>query len=417
MGTIDFQGINDAALARYPALLEQWAPGGRVSAGEYKAKNPTRADSNPGSFSVNVKTGKWGDFATGAQGGDPVSLFAYLNGMEHEQGEAAKKLSDYLGGGGAVNYARNQTPAKKSTSAVAWVQVVPVPDSAPEPPDKHPRHGKPSCVWIYRDNHGRVIGHIARFDKEDGSKEIIPLSYCRRQDGVGGSWKWKSFDDLRPIYGLDRLAAMPDANVLVVEGEKCADALQGVLDDAAAVVCWPGGGNAVGKVDWSPLTGRRLIFWPDFDAKKYKENHPRAGQLMDWADQPGPKAMLKIIEAVRNNIAVARIIPHQPGVRPDGWDCADAAAEGWDRDQFLAFIKQKNVDALAPPAAADPLPPEPADHQQSGPEDFDPSEYIEDPEQEEGLAGLKHRFLLLGYDHGSYYFLSKGSRQVVELNA
>ena len=33
-----------------------------------------------------------------------------------------------------------------------------------------------------------------------------------------------AFPEPRPLYGLDRLAAKPAATVLLVEGEKCADA-------------------------------------------------------------------------------------------------------------------------------------------------------------------------------------------------
>jgi hypothetical protein len=35
-------------------------------------------DQNPGSFSINVRTGRWADFATGDKGGDVISLAAYL---------------------------------------------------------------------------------------------------------------------------------------------------------------------------------------------------------------------------------------------------------------------------------------------------------------------------------------------------
>ena len=44
----------------------------------YVALNPTRNDRRPGSFKINIRTGRWCDFATGDRGGDPVSLVAYL---------------------------------------------------------------------------------------------------------------------------------------------------------------------------------------------------------------------------------------------------------------------------------------------------------------------------------------------------
>jgi DNA primase len=94
-GAIDFDGVNRAVLAVLPALLARWAPGGTVRGSEYVARNPTRADRRPGSFSVNLRTGRWADFACGAKGGDVVSLAAYLSGIG--QVEAVRKLSTMLG--------------------------------------------------------------------------------------------------------------------------------------------------------------------------------------------------------------------------------------------------------------------------------------------------------------------------------
>ena len=92
---IEFEAINRAAMANLPALLRRWLPDGRFVGHEYEVRNPTRADRRPGSFRVNVSTGKWADFATGDKGGDVVSLAAYLSGAG--QAEAARALADMLG--------------------------------------------------------------------------------------------------------------------------------------------------------------------------------------------------------------------------------------------------------------------------------------------------------------------------------
>ena len=63
-----------------PSLVRTWAPDGKMCGHEWQALNPTRPDKNPGSFSVNTRTGRWADFATGDKGGDPVSLAAYIFG-------------------------------------------------------------------------------------------------------------------------------------------------------------------------------------------------------------------------------------------------------------------------------------------------------------------------------------------------
>ncbi len=91
---IDFAAVNRAALAALPALLRRWLPDGRQVGREYLARNPLRADRRSGSFKINVRTGRWADFATGDAGGDVISLCAYLAGIG--QVEAARSLADML---------------------------------------------------------------------------------------------------------------------------------------------------------------------------------------------------------------------------------------------------------------------------------------------------------------------------------
>lgn len=95
MQRLDFARINAAALSALPSLLSRWLPDGRRAGGEWVARNPRRADRKAGSFSVNLSTGKWADFATGDRGGDVVSLAAFLAGTG--QAEAARNLEEMLG--------------------------------------------------------------------------------------------------------------------------------------------------------------------------------------------------------------------------------------------------------------------------------------------------------------------------------
>ncbi|MGO8915856.1 MAG: hypothetical protein ACLQJR_08115 [Stellaceae bacterium] len=94
-GSIDFAGVNAAALARLETLLRRWLPDGRRHGDEWIARNPRRLDRRPGSFKVNLITGRWSDFAIGVGGGDVVSLAAYLAGIG--QGEAARNLAAMMG--------------------------------------------------------------------------------------------------------------------------------------------------------------------------------------------------------------------------------------------------------------------------------------------------------------------------------
>lgn len=92
---LNFAAINAICLSRMDMLLPVWLPGGQRRGHEWFALNPTRADRSIGSFSVNMRTGQWADFATDDAGGDLVSLFAYLNGLG--QSKAARDLVKLLG--------------------------------------------------------------------------------------------------------------------------------------------------------------------------------------------------------------------------------------------------------------------------------------------------------------------------------
>jgi hypothetical protein len=92
---IDFERINRAALPALHAILRRLLPDGRIVGCEYTSRNPTRADRLPGSFKINLRTGRWADFATGDRGGDPVSLYAYVENCS--QSDAALWLAQMLG--------------------------------------------------------------------------------------------------------------------------------------------------------------------------------------------------------------------------------------------------------------------------------------------------------------------------------
>jgi hypothetical protein len=92
---LDFPAIAAVALRNLPALLARWLPEGRTEGAEYVARNPKRGDREAGSFKVNLRNGRWCDFATGDKGGDAISLAAYLFGLK--QMEAAQRVAVMLG--------------------------------------------------------------------------------------------------------------------------------------------------------------------------------------------------------------------------------------------------------------------------------------------------------------------------------
>jgi len=92
---IAFQRVADAAARHSETILRRWLPDGRIDGHEWIARNPKRADRKPGSFKVNLKTTRWGDFATGDKGGDLIALAAFL--FDLDQAKAALRVAEMLG--------------------------------------------------------------------------------------------------------------------------------------------------------------------------------------------------------------------------------------------------------------------------------------------------------------------------------
>ncbi len=210
-------------------------------------------------------------------------------------------------------------PPFTSTSGEGWAPILPAPHPLPETM-RHRRHGTPAAIWRYRDAAGALLFAVCRFDPPGARKEIVPLS-C----GADG-WRWKAPPEPRPLYGLDRLAARPAAPVLVVEGEKAADAAVGIFP-GFAVVTWPGGAQAVGKADWTPLRGRLVAAWPDNDV-------------------PGRVAAGEVAKAATAAGAARAVVVPVPQDWPDGWDVADPLPHGTTADALRAMLAQ----AMANPA-------------------------------------------------------------------
>ena len=228
----------------------------------------------------------------------------------------------------------------------------------PEPPLPRGRQS-----WQYSSTF-----YVVRKDKPNGGKDILPLWW----DGTG--WKWKAPPSPRPLYGKRQLALKPDAPVLVVEGEKTADAAA-LLYPSAVVITWPSGCKAIDKADWSPLAGRRCVLWPD-------------------ADAVGREAMAKLaIRLLKAGAAQVRIV-HPPADVPEGWDLADA---DWSVGAAAAYLKHnRSAPILLPELAPEPEP-----------------EPIIEPEP---LPDGNDHFTCLGFDHDAFYYQPHSTGQVTRLS-
>lgn len=379
MNKLDFAHINQQLNAEQ--VVPQWLPHGRRSGANWYSPNPTRDDKDGGSFSVNLQTGRWADFAydpsdTRHKGGDLVGLYAYIF-HGGDQGAAARELMrDH---GIIVSAETREKIANQPPPKVVKLEqpkpVFPVPDHAPKPDFKHWEHGEPSAVWPYLDAAGRVLLYVCRFDPEGQRKETWPRSWCYDPKTQKERWTWKGLTgtDKRPLYGLDRLADSPDADVVLGEGEKTADAIHALLLPLGSLgVSWMGGVETAsnGRVSLKPLAGRRVILVPDFDRQKYKQGHAQAGEIMPPHEQPGMKAMLRLAKDLKGLAREVLLVgyDHAEGFA-DGWDIADALKDGWDGLKLLQFIGSRAGDPVAvaagqwtkPAAAPAPAAPPPDD--------------------------------------------------------
>ena len=224
----------------------------------------------------------------------------------------------------------------------------------PEPPTKGAEH-----IWHYSPDF-----LICRFP----GKKIRPLWWD------GSQWLWKAPPAPRPLYNLEALQQRPNAPVLIVEGEKTADAAAKLFPSAIAIT-WPSGCKAFTKADWSPIKGRRCTLWPD-------------------ADAVGRDAMAKLaIHLLKAGAAQVRIIQPPPDA-PEGWDLADA---DWSIADAAAYLKANRSAPIELPELA-PLP------EPELPIDPDP------------LPAPDADFICLGFDNDAFYYQPHSTGQVTRLS-
>lgn len=362
--TIPFEAINAAALAALPSLLGEWFPQG-VRRGHEFIIGDLRG--SPGeSLSINLNTSKWADFASDAKGGDPISICAAaFHGGDRVAAakDLGRKLGVYLNGD-ATPHVVPDIPAPTAKPVDVWVSFDP-PDDAPPPP-----LGGFDATYPYRTADGRIVRHVGRKNARGTVRKIyIPITYGELNGVVG--WHKKHPIEPRSLYGLDRLAAMPDRTVIICEGEKSADAAQALLPEYPCVTWSAGTANSGASNDWSILAGRRVIIWPDNDIAGHKA-----------------------AAAIRNVLApIARQVEtlHVDDL-PDGADAADISPA-----DPVAWLRAR---------LAAPEPPPVEDYTEADPADEPPVA----PPSDEGVIPL-------GHDRGVFFYYSRSARQVFPIPA
>ena len=295
-------------------------------------------------------------------GGTGMSLLMRVKNWDLK--EAAVAVEDYLG---------VQKPTRKPMTSKQPIK--PPVDAAP------PSLDGASHQWCYTDAAGEPLFWIQRITKANGDKIFRHRTWITGRGWQGDSGT--SWPTPRPLYNLAALHARPNAQVIVCEGEKAADRAQELFPQLVAVA-WPNGAQSVAKVDWTPLTGRSILLWPDND------------------DQ-GRDAMQRVAALIREPAKLLTI--DAPPDAPEKWDIADA---DWTPAEALAYVK--------------------ANHR---PMDLPESEMVvtaelveitETPAKQPCKAQRRQTgqldgmpFRCLGFDRGIYFYLPEKAGQVVAL--
>ena len=126
---------------------------------------------------------------------------------------------------------------------------------------------KKYCDWKitdyqYLDRDGVLFEIVYRADKKGETK------VCRNF-APDGSFMGKVKKRSRPLYGLLKLRGdgpyKDPEGIIIVEGEKCADAAQKFFVDYIEVLTYAGGASSIEYTDWKLLQGQEVLILADND--------------------------------------------------------------------------------------------------------------------------------------------------------
>lgn len=298
---------------------------------EFKGCCPFHKETTPSFTVFTAKTGiqRFHCFGCG-ESGDVLDFTMAIKGVTLP--EAAEIL------GGTRNAPENR-PAVQLEESNAYAGLTPVPFSSHpfkvgvETALYNPKRDRvsgfePTHVHEYRDEAGQLYALVLRRTLPDGHKETPSVTRIQRADKT---LVWSRFPIKdRRLYNLQAVAATQQ--VVVVEGEKCADAFNRLPGRVA--VSWMGGGRSWHMTDWSPLYGKDIILWADHD-------------------EPGSRTMQEIAAHLADKGGRVRIIDtFAAGLDlPDGYDVADEMEKSGP-EGVVQFVR----DHLSPYIAPEPEP-------------------------------------------------------------
>ena len=296
-----------------------------------------------GSLKVNIsgpKQGGYANFETGDKGG-PLHLICEARNCTMK--EAIAWAKSFLQQRDASRMLDPIVTRDKKASLMTWESLVPT----SELPAPHLGEG---CLaklahlnvekgrYTYTNEQGNPLFHVIRLEPKDTSKTgkmTLPLSYGRDTASSASTpcWALKKYQSpdnrLLPLYNLKELMDHPTKPVLIVEGEKTAEAAKHIFPEMV-VTTWHGGAGNVAAADLSPLNGREVALWPD--------NDPIGQKAMETMTVRCKEIGAKSIHMV--GLSFGKDAPQLP----QKWDLADPLPKGLTPD----MLRQKLTDLDLP---------------------------------------------------------------------
>jgi hypothetical protein len=322
---IDFAAVRRDQAALLEALRQA---GADIQNSGRDFKCPFHADAKPSAGIYENEAGEWRFKCHGCDfSGDVYDVKARL---------AGKSRSEAIADATRQNDAGRETGKHASTAANAFCNAGKPPHSAD---DK-----RPAKTYATLDE---LREAVERSDREDGGKIAKQYDYVdetnftvfrlHRADGsktfrqahrTDEGWIMRKPDGPLPLFRRTF-----EAGVIVVEGEKCVQALEfaGFAATTAA-----GGAEKGALSDWSPLAGRTVWLWPDNDAPDPKTGKRRGVEHM--------REIAEILQGLEKPARVFWIEPDGLGL-PAGGDAADLV-EQWHRDRLPKAEMQARIETI-----------------------------------------------------------------------
>lgn len=242
------------------------------------------------------KAGYWKDFAASEdRGKDLIGLFMASNDMASSEFGKALELIN-------TEFLNESRPVWTRAFTQHLQERAKKYDGMPRPSIND--RPAPTEAYVYRDAHGGVIGVVRRHELDTLDPETgKPKKTFSVWDAVASKAQAPM---PRPLYRIPEIIRVND--IVFVEGERKADALASVGIEATCIMF--GSDAPLDKVDWTPISGKRVRIWPDKDS---------AGSA--FANRLAP-----MLAALGCEVTVVE----PPADKPNKWDAADCVAEGGD---------------------------------------------------------------------------------------